>query len=1117
LDNYENETTWKLRDPSGSVIGSGGTYADADEIIDVDITSSAKGTFRFTIYDSYGDGLSETGSSNSNSTASFKISVEGVTQYQSTNLPNFQDSSAHTFDIIADNDGDGIADADDIDDDNDGIPDYIDLGVTCTSTVVYSGATGGKIYEIDLSTGTSTLETTSPHTTGYINALASNPDDEVVYYGVETEIYVYDPSAGTHTMIKDITGLVTGGNLESGGGAYYNGFYYIGPEDASGNSTGIYKLAVSNNGMTLGNPVSLGNPAGATAQYGDFVISSEQTDGVIYGSVSSAQLWKYDIGSSTYSVINNSGTIYQTAIALDGQLWAATGTTLRKMDQNGNVTGTTITLPELCSDLTGPFNCVQADYTEDLDNDGIPNHQDQDSDGDGIPDNVEAQETGSYIAPTGTDTDNDGLDNAYDTDNGGTALNPVDTDGDNTPDYHDLDSDNEGGNDQTEANLTLSGSDSDNDGLDNNIDQTTGYTDPNGSINDPTTLPDDDNDQGTGGDVDFRDAVDDSALDSDGDGIPNDSDLDNDNDGIPDQEENTCQTAQFINGDFEDALVSINTYVITSENNIPGWETTATDDQIEIWKSGFNGVPAYSGNYFAEIDANMRAKLFQTLTVAPGDIVTWKVAHRGRSGTDVMHIMVGPTGSPTNQQTASTGTSAWQVYTANYTVPAGITEIEIGFEAVSSVGGVSYGNFIDDVELYIISSNSCDSDNDGIPNYLDIDSDNDGITDVIEAGGSDPDGDGRIGTGNITDTDGDGLSNIVDSDNGGSALSNPDTDGDGMHDIHDLDSDDDGILDIIEGQTTAGYSAPSGNDTDNDGLDDQFDGNNGGSYIIPVNTDGDANPDYLDTDSDDDGQSDFVEAYDTDNDAVANTDKTHLDNDLDGLDNAFDSDGTSTSNNGGPNNSNQVPSNFPNLDGGNSEKDWREDNPDGGSGSLPIELVSFDAQIVDQEVLLSWTTAVEINNAYFLIERSADGSSFEAIGSVNGAGNSVQLIDYSYVDQNPLSGISYYRLRQVDYDGSNEVSEARIIEFAAANQLAISKVYPNPTDGMISIRVQNSTTELVQVQLFNMQGQLIKQSSLSNDQTEANLNLLEGVSSGVYYIRLSTSQYQSQMHKVIKR
>jgi len=160
----------------------------------------------------------------------------------------------------------------------------------------------------------------------------------------------------------------------------------------------------------------------------------------------------------------------------------------------------------LDTDECGAVGCT----TVDTDSDGIPNYQDLDSDGDGIPDNVEAQTSISYTAPSGSDSDNDGLDNAYEI----SGITYVDTDGDGTPDFMDTDSDNDGTNDTTEATLTLSGTDSDGDGLDNAIDTTTDYDDPGGDIDNPLNstggtlmLPDSDGDLGSGGDLDFRDDI----------------------------------------------------------------------------------------------------------------------------------------------------------------------------------------------------------------------------------------------------------------------------------------------------------------------------------------------------------------------------------------------------------------------------------------------------------------------------------------------------------------------------------------------------------------------------------------------------------------------------------
>jgi hypothetical protein len=109
----------------------------------------------------------------------------------------------------------------------------------------------------------------------------------------------------------------------------------------------------------------------------------------------------------------------------------------------------------------------------DVDGDGLEDSKDQDADGDGIPDIIEIQNHASIIYPSGNDANNNGLDDAFEP-NG--ISNPVDTDNDGIPDYFDTDSDNDGILDKDETNITLTGSDSDNDGLDNAVDVTNDHT-----------------------------------------------------------------------------------------------------------------------------------------------------------------------------------------------------------------------------------------------------------------------------------------------------------------------------------------------------------------------------------------------------------------------------------------------------------------------------------------------------------------------------------------------------------------------------------------------------------------------------------------------------------------
>src|SRR5690606_31520594 len=104
----------------------------------------------------------------------------------------------------------------------------------------------------------------------------------------------------------------------------------------------------------------------------------------------------------------------------------------------------------------------------------------------------------------------------------------------------------------------------------------------------------------------------------------------------------------------------------------------------------------------------------------------------------------------------------------------------------------------------------------------------------------------------------------------------------------DIDSDDDGIPDNIEGQASLAYIVPSGTDSDGDGIDDAYDIDSGGTPILPVNTDAVDEPDYLDLDSDNDGEVDSIEGHDIDGDGIADLVLLGLDDDNDGLDNAFD-------------------------------------------------------------------------------------------------------------------------------------------------------------------------------------------------------------------------------------
>lgn len=120
---------------------------------------------------------------------------------------------------------------------------------------------------------------------------------------------------------------------------------------------------------------------------------------------------------------------------------------------------------------------------------------------------------------------------------------------------------------------------------------------------------------------------------------------------------------------------------------------------------------------------------------------------------------------------------------------------------------------------------------------------------------------------------------------------------------------------------------------------------------------------------------------------------------------------------------------------------------------LPVQLMEFRGLYSDKGNLLEWVTSSEINNDFFEIERSADGYSFTALGKVKGAGNSSQLNYYKWTDKTSENNVSYYRLKQVDYDGQFSYSD--IIKIVHFNQISPIKLNPNPASDFLFLSTDN--------------------------------------------------------------
>jgi hypothetical protein len=163
---------------------------------------------------------------------------------------------------------------------------------------------------------------------------------------------------------------------------------------------------------------------------------------------------------------------------------------------------------------------------------------------------------------------------------------------------------------------------------------------------------------------------------------------------------------------------------------------------------------------------------------------------------------------------------------------------------------------------------------------------------------------------------------------------------------------------------------------------------------------------------------------------------------------------------------------------------------------LPIVLSEFNLSKKDKSVQLTWTTASEYNTAYFSVERSTDGIEFQSIGIVNAGGFSNDYRFYDFKDDKPQHGINYYRLKDVDFDGSSSISPIKAVEFVNDNQL---EIFPNPLNSDRILKIK-SPDNIDKISVINSLGVLIYSSE--NPSNEIDFNMILG--QGLYHIILET-------------
>jgi hypothetical protein len=165
---------------------------------------------------------------------------------------------------------------------------------------------------------------------------------------------------------------------------------------------------------------------------------------------------------------------------------------------------------------------------------------------------------------------------------------------------------------------------------------------------------------------------------------------------------------------------------------------------------------------------------------------------------------------------------------------------------------------------------------------------------------------------------------------------------------------------------------------------------------------------------------------------------------------------------------------------------------------------------------LNWVTASETNNDFFTVERSTDAQQFEAVSTKNGAGNSSSILYYNDKDFQPLQGISYYRLRQTDFNGAHTFSSIVPVQF---NALELNTVQTWVTESQdIAVQLHSRERDEYRIELFDSQGKRILSQSIAV-QKGANTALIPdaGLAAGVYLIRFSNVKGDVFVNKLMLR
>jgi hypothetical protein len=188
---------------------------------------------------------------------------------------------------------------------------------------------------------------------------------------------------------------------------------------------------------------------------------------------------------------------------------------------------------------------------------------------------------------------------------------------------------------------------------------------------------------------------------------------------------------------------------------------------------------------------------------------------------------------------------------------------------------------------------------------------------------------------------------------------------------------------------------------------------------------------------------------------------------------------------------------------------------------IPVELSSFTATTQTENILLNWITSSETNNMGFEVERRVTNSNsgWQKLGFVNGKGTTTEKSSYSFTDKNPADGKAYYRLKQIDFDGSSKIYDAVEVDFETVKEYSLAQNYPNPFNPSTEINYNLAKSGNITLKVYNILGSEV--ATLVDGFMEAGKHIAkfnaEDFTSGVYFYTIKADNYTSTRKMILMK